>query len=827
MNIQNSFEIENEIFYYYDLEKVFSLYESLRELPICLKILLEENLRKSNNDEEIEYIIDIFLNRKNLNINFYPSRIVMQNFSGISSLVDLASMRDILARYEGNINKVNPTAMIDIILDDSLDEDIEIKEKYKFIKWAKTKFENIRVIPPGSQICHQINLEYLSTIVHLEQKNGKNYLFPETIAGTNTETKIISSLGVLAYKTQGVKFESTIFGFPLSFNLPKVIGVEIKGRLDKTVTSSDLISNLTNSLKEYTLFEKIVEFYGDGIYELTLEDRLTISNVIYEYGAKSSFFPIDDRTLQYYDNTMDNSDFSKLIKEYLEKQSLFSKNEILAYDETIEINLDLIQAKIYESKKTNEKITINELKNFPVQYRGINLKDGDIVLAIISSNSNPYSLIHAGLIAKKACELGIRANDSIKKLLLITSSLEKIYLEKLDLLKYFERLGFILVENDYNFNDFNKNIEEDIKNSNLNVVSLSCGGEKFEESIPSFIKSSYIMSSSLIIVYTLAKTIKCNILHDCIERVEDREIKIDDIWPDNELVVEYLNKLDYSLYKEIYKSIFQGNEYWQKIEVEDTPTYNWDKDSTYIQASNFFDNENIEKIEIKNAASLVILGNNISSDNISPKGQIALYSSASNYLEERGIKSYNYNSFISREGNSEIMLRSIFDSVNLKNEMVSKEGGYTKDFEEDEIVSIYELSQRFKQRDRPLVIFAGKEFGVGESRDWAVKGMKSLGVKAIIAKSFDKVYREDLVTFGVLPLEFLEDEDSEVLNLRGDETIDIVLDDIEVNTLANLTISSNRAVIETKLKVRLDNEEEIIYYKNGGILSYLLKTMIS
>jgi aconitate hydratase len=286
--------------------------------------------------------------------------------------------------------------------------------------------------------------------------------------------------------------------------------------------------------------------------------------------------------------------------------------------------------------------------------------------------------------------------------------------------------------------------------------------------------------------------------------------------------------LDYSLYKEIYKNIFQGNKYWQEIEVENTVTYSWDEDSTYIQASNFFNNEYIEKIEITNAGSLVILGNNISTDNISPKGQIALYSAASNYLEDIGVKSYDYNSFISREGNIEIMLRSIFDSVNLKNEMVSKEGGYTKDFEEDEIVSIYELSQRFKQRNRPLVIFAGKEYGIGESRDWAVKAMKYLGVKAIVAKSFDKVYREDLIAFGVLPLEFLEDEDFEVLNLKGDETIDIVLDEkIEINTLANLTISSNRAVIETKLKVRLDNEEEITYYKNGGILSYLLKTMIS
>ncbi|PLY11184.1 MAG: hypothetical protein C0626_01040 [Arcobacter sp.] len=828
MNIQNSFEIENEVFYYYDLEKVFSLYESLRELPLCLKILLEENLRKANNDEEIEYIIDLFLNRKNLKINFYPSRIVMQNFSGISSLVDLASMRDIVARYEGDVNKVNPTVMIDIILDDSLCENIETKEKYKFIKWAKSKFENVRVIPPGSQLCHQINLEYLSTIIHLEQKNGKNYLFPETIVGTNKDTISISSLGVLACKIEGVKSESTIFGFPLSFNLPKVLGIEIKGKVNKTVTSSDLISNLINSLKEYTLFEKIVEFYGEGVCELTLEDRLTISNVVYEYGAKSSFFPIDNRTLQYYDNTMDNSDFSKLVKIYLEKQSLFSKSDVLSYDETIEINLDLIEASIYESKKSDDKISINELKNFPLQNSGINLNDGDIVLSIISSNSNPYSLIHVGLIAKKAYELGIRANESIKKLLFTTSPLERVYLEKLDLLKYLEKLGFNIVENDYNFNDFNKNIEEDIKSNNLNVVSLYCADERYEENIPSFIKSNYYMSASLIIVYTLAKTIKCNILDDCIDIVENKEIKLDDIWPSNELVVEYLNKLDYSLYKEIYKNIFQGNKYWQELEVQDTPTYTWDKDSTYIQASNFFNNEYIEKIEIKNAGSLVILGNNISTDKISPSEQIALYSVASNYLEEIGVKSYDYNSFKSREGNSEIMLRSIFDSANLKNEMVSKEGGYTKDFEEDEIVSIYELSKRFKQRNRPLVIFAGKEYGIGESRDWAVKGMKPLGVKAIVAKSFDKVYREDLIAFGVLPLEFLEDEDFEVLNLRGDEVIDIVLDEnIEVNALANLTITSNRAVIETKLKVRLDTNEEIKYYKNSGILSYLLKTMLS
>ena len=827
MNIQNSFQVENEVFYYYDLEKVFSLYESLRKLPISLKILLEENLRKSNSDEEIEHIIDIFLNRKNSKINLYPSRILIQNFSEIPTIVDLVSLRNRIINLQGDVNKINPNVMVDIILEDSLNESGESKEKYKLIKWTQSKFKNFRVVPPGSQICHQINLEYLSTIVHLEQKDGRNYLFPETIVGTNKDNNMTSSLGVLACQTEGIKAQSIILGFPISFMLPKVVGIEIKGRLKDIVTSSDIVSFLANSLKEHTLFEKIVEFYGEGVSELTLEDRLSLSNTIQEYGARSSFFPIDNRTLMYYDNTLNNSDFSKLIKLYLEKQSLFSKNDILSYDESIEIDLALIEPTIYESKKIEDKITIHELKNFPLENTGINLKDTDIVLSIISSNSNPYPLIHAGLIAKKAYELGIRASENIKKLLVLSSSFERVYLEKLDLLKYFEHLGFSIVQRDYVLDDFNKNIEEDIKTNSLNVVSLSCVDEKMETLIPSFIKSNYCMSASLILLYTLAKSIKLDILEEAIETVENREIKLHDIWPNNELVVEYLNRLDYSLYKDIYKNIFIGNKQWQEIEVQDSATYDWDVDSTYIQASNFLAEDVLEKIEIKNAGTLAILGNNVSSELISPRGQISLYSPASKYLESKGVRSYDYNSFASRDANAELMLRSIFDNDSVKNHMVSKEGGYTKDFEKDEIVSIYELCQRFKESSRLLVIFAGKEYGVGEAREWAVKGIKQLGVKAIIAKSFDKVHREDLITFGILPLEFLEDEDYEVLNIKGDELIDITLaDELKPNALLNLVLTSSRGLIETQLKMRLDTLSEIKYYKHGGVLSYLLKNII-
>lgn len=830
MNIQTSFAIENEIFYYYDLEKVFSLYESLRELPISLKILLEENLRKAKDDEEIEEIIDIFLKRKNSQIKLYPSRMIMQGFTGISSLIDLATMRDKVKDEE--LNKINPQIMVDLILDDILneqksDEENKIdqnKEKYEFLKWAENKFENIRIVPPDSGIFHQINLEYLSTIVHLEQIDGKNFLFPETLVGTNSQYTRLNSIGVIGLKVDGFDIQSSILGLPLSFNLPKVVGIKISGMLCDGVLSSDLLSAVESILKDYAIFGKIVEFYGEGLYELALEDKTIISNIVFKLGAVSSFFPIDDKTLLYYDNTKENDDFSKLIKMYLEKQSLFFDNKDLTYDETIEIDLSSLVPHFYDIGKSKEELTIDSLKNFPLINKAITVKDGDIVLSVINASIptlNPYLFIHAGLVAKKAYELGFRVNKNIKKSLIL-NPLIKEYLEKVNLLKYFEYMGFRLSGFDCEANyQLDNNIEEEIKINNLKVISVSFNNEN----ISPLIKANYSMSTSLVIVYTLAESIRCDIQKDCIGKINHKEIKLHEIWPNNELVIEYLNKLDSSLYKNIYKNIFRGSLTWQEIEVENSSRFQWNDNSTYVQASKSFDNMNMENQEITNAGILAIFTNTIMAKDISPFGKISLYSPSANYLEQNGVKSFDYNTFASREANAEVMIRSSFDSDGLKNRMVSKEGGYTKDFEKDEIVSIYELSSRFKEKSRPLVIFAGREYGCEDSRDWTSKCTALLGVKAIIATSFDKVHKTNLIKMGILPLEFIDD-DIETLNLKGDESISISATFENINEKVELEIKSVDEIKVITVLSRIDTNTELIYYNSGGILTYLLRNLV-
>jgi len=835
MNILNSFEINNELFYYHDLEKVFTLYESLKKLPISLKILLEENLRKANSDDEIEYIIDTFLNRRESLINFYPSRVLMKDFNGVPILVDLASLRDVSKRLGKDVNQINPKVMVDLIIDNSLDKDnYEVnpqkqKEEYEFIKWAKNSFDNLRVIPSLSGIFHQINLECLSTIVHLNQIDGKNFLFPETIVGTNSSSSLINSLGVLGSKIGGLEVESTILGFPIAFNLPKVLGVNISKRLIDGVTSSDLSIAIKEILSKYDLCNKIVEFYGEGLWDLSLEDRSILSNDILDFGAKFAFFPIDEKTLLYYDNTRNNNDFSNLIKTYLIKQKLFLENEKLSFDENIEIDLESIRPYLC-NLKTKEKITIEKLAETASLNKEFLLEDGDIILAQISSSfdTNPYVFIHAGLVAKKICELGLKANNNIKKIFKIDSLFVKEYLIKLDLLKYFEELGFDII--DKNSDKSTKNMDtilhDEIRKGNLNLYCVSFGNEKVEEHLSPFIKSNYAMSASLVIVYTIAKTIRCNIHNDYIEKIGENGIKLTDIWPNNEFVMEYLNKLDCNVYKDIYKNIFIGGESWQNIHTQTNNTYKWDKNATFIQSPKFYKDKYNEKIEIKNARILAIFEDDIPTKYISSLGKIALYSNAANYLEEMGVKSYDYTTFENRYANAEIMIRSIFDNAMLKNKIVSKEGGFSKDFEKDEIISIYNLSKRFKERDKEAVVFAGKNYGVGKSKMWAEKGIAALGIKAIIAKSFDEKHRLDLIRVGVLPFVFDEKDDFDLSDLKGDEHINIYLQtEIRPNCLVDLTITSNKGIIQSKLRCKLNTYAEIDCYKNGGILNYTLKNI--
>jgi aconitate hydratase len=849
LDIVNSFMIENEIFYYYDLNKVIKNSRKLKRLPIVLKILLEANLRKAKNEIEFNKILNIFTNRMDSIIFLYPSRIIMQDFTGIPTIVDLASMRDIIKNKGGDVSKVNPQIMVDLVIDHSLDihsaseqssaqinmnKEFDLnKERYQFAKWAGKSFSKLRVIPPGSGICHQINLEYLSTILHLETKDDKNFIYPETIVGTDSHTTMINSLGILAWGVSGIDAQGIMLGVPVSLTFPKVVGIDIHGELKEGITSSDLVLTLTRKLKEYNIDGKIVEFHGKGLKYLTLEDRSTISNMAPEYGAVSSFFAIDDKTISYFNKTRGTGDYGSLLKEYLIKQHLFyDEEDELDFDEVIDLDLSLLEPTIAGPKRPQDSVDIKSLKNQTIRNKGSFLKDNDIVLAAITScstTSNPYLLIHAALIAKKAHELGLHVKDSVKTIFSPGSIVVKEYLERLDLLKYLEAIGFHIIGFGCatcfgHSGDLQEIIELEIKSNNLNVCSVTSGNKNFEGKVHPLIKSNYLMSPSLVLIYALVGTTKFNLFDDVIGVIDDKDIRLKDLWPKNSKVGEYLQKLDYTLYKNIYKNIFTGNEFWQKLSVEDSLNYTWNTRSTYIQPNSFFQEQNLEKIEIKRAAILALFGDNVSTEQISPRGQISLYSPAAKYLEKKGVKSFEYNTFGSRRANSEVMLRGVFDNNSLQNKMVSKEGGYTIDYLTNEIISIYDKAQQFKEKNRSLVVFAGENFGCGVPRDWAVKGIKLLGIKAIIAKSFDSVYKSNLISMGVLPLEFIDD-DIKSLKLKGDEELTIEEKEIKVDSKIKAMIYKNENIMEIELKVRLDNETEVLYYKSGGIFPYLLKNL--
>lgn len=836
MDIINSFEIENETFYYYDISKVINSSKKLKNLPIVLKILLEANLRKSKDSIEFNKIVNIFSNRMNSQINFYPSRLIMQDFTGIPSFVDLASIRDTIKEQNGDVLKVNPKIMVDLVIDNTLNlnnkEDEQNNEKYEFIKWAQNSFSNLRVIPPGSGICHQVNLEYLSTILHVEKKEDKFFLYPETIAGTDFHKTMINSLGVLGYGISGIDAQSVMLGLPISLNLPKVIGVNIYGELKEGVTSSDLVLTLINRLKENNIDGELLEFYGDGLKTLTLEDRSTISYMAPEYKASCSFFAIDDKTLSYFDETRENKDYSELIKTYLQKQDFFYTNTQLDYDKVIDFDLSLLTPSIIGPKKTNTNITMDDLKALRILNEGKELKDADIVFASITScisTSNPYLLIHAALIAKKALGFGLKVNKNVQTSLTPSSFVVKEYLEKLDLLKYLENIGFHIIaygcdSSSGHHSELDVSLESDIKTNNLNVCSVTSRDRNFENSIHPLVKSNYLMSPSLIVIYSLIGTMKFNLFEDVIGMIDDKDIKMRDLWPTNKEVGYYLQKLDSTLYKDIYINIFRGNEFWRKLIVEKGDTYNWNNHSTFIQPAKFIDKVSLEKLEINNAGILALLGDSISTDYISPSGQIPLYSPASKYLESKGIRSFEYNTYESRRSNAEVMIRATFDNVKLQNKMVSKEGGYTMDYEVNEIVSIYDKAQKFKENNRALVVFAGENYGVGAVSNWAVKGIKLLGVKVVIAKSFDEKHKSNLIGVGVLPLEFI-DEDIDSLKLKGHESITINADTIKAYSKVTMIIHKKDSDIEIELLSRLDNETDVEYYKNGGVISYLLKNI--
>ncbi len=805
-NYFNSFEFSGHIYYYFDLEKLAEEFPSLKRLPYYLKILFEANLR--NNQDNINSLVKQFSNRLlNSNINIYTSRVISEEQDGLSTLVDLASYRENFKDDEKILKRINPQLMFDFISNEN-------RFHSKFIKWSSKQFKNLTVIPLNDSLSKNINLEFLSTMIFMKKLDEKIFLFPELVLGVDEQTSTINALGVLGYKTNSLQMQLAVLGENITIAIPKVMGIEIKGSFALGVGLDDLILYLAALLKDRRVENSIIEFYGDSLKHLLVEDRAQICRELSKLTTNQFYFPIDENTISYVEQTR-GVDVS-LIKEYYKRQNLLLKKQNLEYDENIVLDLSLVKAVANEFNKIHERLYIKKISSSLFSYKKGNfIKDNDIVVSIISSTSSITQLIQAGLLAKKAIEIGLNINSNIKRVLKIDSKLHLEILKKIGFLESFEKLGYEINSNNL---ELIERVVLDIEKFNLNV-NLLANNRYLTKQFNSLIKLQWQISPALNIAYCL----KGDMNFDITSQALCADIYLSDIWPSIVEVNECIQKIDSSIYNIFYKDVLQGSQNWQNIAYQDKLVFNWEEKSTHIQASHFFDKNSYENININNGKILALFGDEISTEMIIPNGNILPYSKAAIYLQQKGLRPDEFDTFESRFGDYEFMSRGVFSNIELKNRIVHpKEGGYTKDFDSFEIVPIYDFCQKMKEENRELIIFAGKNFGVGVFKEWACKGIKALGVKAIIANSFNEEYRLGLISLGIIPFEFI-DEDISSLNLKGDEYISIKIDDIKPQMKLSVKFSRANELKSFEVVLRLDSFDELRNYKEGGTISKQVK----
>ncbi len=862
---KNKIIINNNDYYFYDLKKAAKkLNINLNELPNVIKIIFENLLRKEDGKnitlKSIKNLLKYFQDdSSNEEILFYPSRVLMQDFTGVPAVVDLAAMRDALNDKGINPEVINPQIPVDLVIDHSVQidkfgssnsysENIKYEfqrnnERYKFLKWGQESFKNFKVIPPGKGICHQVNLEYLANVISNQEIDGDNFAYFDTLVGTDSHTTMINGLSILGWGVGGIEAEAAMLGQPISLLIPKVVGFKLKGELSSGVTATDLVLTITEILRQKNVVGKFVEFFGSGLKTLSLFETATIANMAPEYGATCGYFPIDEEVIKYLNITGRDQSQIDLVKQYAKEQCVWQDG----YEEnkkkfTEEYELDISQVKpcIAGPKRPQDRILLSELKSKNENKNNNNLKDSDIVISAITSctnTSNPYVLIGAGILAKKAYDLGLRTKKWIKTSLAPGSQVVTEYLKVSGLLYYLEQLGFYIVGYGCttcigNSGPLLKDVEEEIKSNNLSVSAILSGNRNFEGRIHPLVKQNYLASPILCVAFALVGTININILEEPIGNDKSgKEIFLKDIWPDHNEIKELIDKIiTKDMFIEKYNNILDGDEKWKEINISKTTCYAWQEDSTYIKKPPFFENSqsNSSIDNIENARILAILGDSVTTDHISPAGSIAANHSAGRYLIEKGIKQENFNSYGSRRGNDEVMVRGTFANIRIKNKMVSgKEGGFTKYFDKknnDTLTTIYDASQKYINDNVPLIILAGKEYGTGSSRDWAAKGTKLLGVKAVIAESFERIHRSNLIGMGVLPLQFI-DTTLDSLLLKGDETISLLgYNKVTPKGLIECQIKKNNKIIKNiNILSRIDTQIELDYFLNNGILNYVLK----
>ncbi len=880
-NSLSHLEVNGKDFKYYSLKKAESNgLQGISKLPKSLKVLLENLLRYEDdvsvNKSQIEAIKNWLDTKKSkTEIAYRPARVLLQDYTGIPAVADLAAMREAVKEKNKDPNTINPLSAVDLVIDhsvqvdqsakkDSFEKNVDIEfkrngERYSFLKWGQSAFNNFRIVPPGTGICHQVNLEYLSKVVWSEEYKGNKYLFPDTLVGTDSHTTMVNGLSVLGWGVGGIEAEAGMLGQPISMLIPEVIGFEVTKKMPEGTTATDLVLTVVKMLRDKGVVGKFVEFYGEGLKNLTLADRATIANMAPEYGATCGFFPIDEETLKYLEFSGRDKETVAIVEKYAKDQGLWSSEEI-EFTDKISLNMSTVVPTISGPKRPQDKVLLtNASSNFKKVFKeatdkkdykisnvkgtDYEIKDGSILIAAITSctnTSNPNVLIGAGLLAKKAVELGLNVKPWVKTSLAPGSQVVTDYLEKAGLNTYLDQLGFNLVGYGCttcigNSGPLAENIVDAIQKDNLYAVSVLSGNRNFEGRISPHIKANYLASPPLVVAYALAGHMEFDLFKDSFGKDKNgKDIFLKDIWPSNKEIEDTLkNSLNADMFVKRYSNVSEGPKQWQEIKTEKSSIYNWDENSTYVKKPPFFENLSDEPEgfkEIKNARPLLILGDMVTTDHISPAGNIQKDSPTGEYFMNYQILPKDYNSYGSRRGNHEVMMRGTFANIRIKNEMApGTEGGFTKLYPEEKVMSVYDAVVEYKKRGTDLVVIGGKEYGTGSSRDWAAKGTKLLGVKVVIAESFERIHRSNLIGMGILPLQFTKNMNRKNLNLLGSELLSVV--DIEKGIKPSDKVKIEIKYVSGDVKIidtlcRIDTKNELEYYKNGGILQYVLRNMI-
>ncbi|MDF1781734.1 MAG: aconitate hydratase AcnA [Alcanivoracaceae bacterium] len=904
LHTASELQVGSARYHYFSLNKLSQQgWGSLEKLPFSLKVLLENLLRFEDGDtvtqDDIKALVKWTETRtSDREIAYRPARVLMQDFTGVPGVVDLAAMREAITKVGGDPNRINPLTPVDLVIDhsvmvdnfgnptafaDNVEAEYERnRERYEFLRWGQTAFENFRVVPPGTGICHQVNLEYLAKGVWTTDLNGKKWAYPDTLVGTDSHTTMINGLGVLGWGVGGIEAEAAMLGQPISMLIPEVIGFKLIGKLNEGITATDLVLTVTEILRAKGVVGKFVEFYGDGLADLTLADRATIANMAPEYGATCGFFPIDARTIEYMKLSGREEETLELVEAYCKAQGLWRENGQAdpVFTDALELDLSQVMPSLAGPKRPQDRV---ELKNVPQIFLDVQreqapaddvadmqseggaqaavgaanageaeiivdgekhlLKHGDVVIAAITSctnTSNPSVMLAAGLLAQKAREKGLHRKPWVKTSLAPGSKVVTDYLAKAGLQGDLNALGFNLVGYGCttcigNSGPLPVEIEKGISDGDLVVASVLSGNRNFEGRVHQSVKTNWLASPPLVVAYALAGSVKIDISKDPLGNGSDgKPVYLKDIWPSNTEIQVALQSVTQEMFRREYASVFDGDAQWQALPAPTAKTYSWKSDSTYIQHPPFFDG--LEKTvppinSIKGARILALLGDSITTDHISPAGTIKADSPAGHYLQGHDVEPLNFNSYGSRRGNHEVMMRGTFANIRIRNEMVpGVEGGFTKHMPQGETLPIYGAAMRYIKDDVPTVVIAGKEYGTGSSRDWAAKGTNLLGVKAVIAESFERIHRSNLIGMGVIPLQFASGITRKTLGLDGSEVIDIpdLNDNVKPGQLVKVVVNFSDGKRETiEAKCRLDTATEVEYFRNGGILHYVLRQMMN